>query len=213
MDQLTKSVLAELHINPERVPPESVRVLEESDLFKLGKRIRQWARFPQNHQALAYAMDTEHESPVGLVLRNLHAGELKSHSLITKATGPFWFNLHRSLPFFYKMGVGVLVEGPKDALMLWSHDIPAVACLGSAPTLGHLKTLARYLRVVFWIHDNDPPSKESELRIQDVRRRAIARDVRLIEFPIPVKDPAELYQRPEYFDLIKSRVRELSLFF
>jgi DNA primase len=212
VDDRTRGVLEGLGVDPEGVPPGSVKVLGERELGCLGKTVASWMKAPQNREALAYAIDTEHESHIGLVLRNLFMDEKKSHCQIVKKRGTNWFNLHNALPEFYKLGVGVLVEGPKDALVLQSHGVPTVACLGVVPTSGHLKTLVRYMKAVLWIRDNDPPSIQADLRVRDTHQKAQKLGLNLISFPIPGKDPAELYKYPEYFTKISGRIQELSAF-
>lgn len=212
MDQSTLDILKNFGIkDPSTIPQGSVRLFGKEQLSLLGERSRRWIKNPFNRKALAYAIDSEHESPVGVALRNLHFGDKKDHLLIAKGEGPFWFNLHKSLPFMYESQVGVFVEGPKDALVLFSYHIPSAAFLGVVPTYHHLLVIKRYLRTMVWIKDNDPPSDFEEKRTYKVQKQAQDLGLSLIQLPIPAKDPADLVRFPEYFQVIRERVNELSL--
>jgi hypothetical protein len=208
MDASTSAILNQLGICSTTVPAGSVRLLGKPELNSLGERSRRWSRSPWNQRALAYAIDTEHDSPVGVALRNLYFGEHKDHLLVARGDGPFWFGFHRNLSSMYTAGIGVFVEGPKDALVLETQNIPAIAFLGVAPTREHLRIITRYLRAMVWIRDNDLPDVYSDRRAEQTRRAARSEGLQLIEMTIPAKDPAELVRQPEYFDVIRGRVRE-----
>jgi hypothetical protein len=211
METQLQQILEGLGINPRSMPPGQVNLLDRRQIHSLGGKAIPWAKDPLNSPALAYAIDDEHRTPVGMVLRNLHSGPDRSHLTIVEGKGPFFHNLHCSLPVFYDTGVAVLVEGPKDARVLWTNGIPAAAYLGPAPGKEHLKVLNRYVDVILWIPDSDPYSFEVENRKKKVHQIAESIGINLIEFKIPEKDPAELIKNPSWFGKISARTEELGL--
>lgn len=210
MDEATKKVIKDLGIDPATVPPNQVRLLNAKEISSLGKEAEEWAKDTRNIPALAYSIDDEFKAPVGLVLRNLQKGADKRHLTVSKGEGPFWHNLHCSLPAFYESGIAVLVEGPKDARVLWSNGIPAAAYLGPAPGSEYLRVIKRYADVVLWIPDVDPETRILRNRKQQVHDQAKQLGLLLVEYKIEAKDPAELVDHPEGFTRILERVSELA---
>lgn len=209
MDEATEKVVISLGMDPSSIPVGSVKLLNASEISRLGNRALSWSRDPNNTPALAYAIDNEFETHVGVILRNLHPGKLKAHLTITRGNGPFWHSFVDALPAFYDSGVAVLVEGPKDARILWSYRIAAAAYLGSSLGKSHLKVVRRYVSVALWIPDCDPPTKENQERKRSVKYAADEMGLRLVEFPIPLKDPADLVNEPSWFERITERIEEL----
>jgi hypothetical protein len=170
-----------------------------------------WIRSVNNREAIAYSVDHEHKPCVGIVLRNLHSGANKDHKAITPDIKPLWHNFFSALPLAYQLGVVVLVEGPKDARVLSSADIPVIACLMAIPSHEHLRTIRRYAGTVLWIGDRDPVNDgRAEIRLNRARRQAKELDLGFFDFKIPCKDPAELAGNHEWFGKIRDRVLELS---
>lgn len=208
-DAATRQVLERLGIDPTTVPAGAVRLLDQAAISQLSPRAAQWAQSPLNRVALAYAVDTEHVSTVGVQLRNLHTGPARDYLLVTRGEGPFWHNLHHALPRVYRDGVGVLVEGPKDARVLAAHGVAAVAYLGIAPTAGHLRVWRRYAGVVVWVPDTMSATRERWLQIKRIRQQCQDLDIRLIELGIPTKDPAELVNDPAALERVIQRIRDV----
>jgi hypothetical protein len=156
-------------------------------------------------------VDSEHKPNVGVILRNLHSGDKKSHKAITPDISPLWHNFFSALPLAYKLGVVSLVEGPKDARVLASAGIPAIAVLMAIPSNEHLRVIRRYVGTVIWIGDQDPVDDgRAEARLNRARRQAREVDLRFFEFKLPVKDPAMLAGNAEWLGRIRDRVLELS---
>jgi hypothetical protein len=216
VDAKTQQILEGLGIRPSTVPPGSVRFLGWEELKGLGERSRDcqaWIRNANNRAAIAYSVDSEHKPCVGIILRNLYSDSRKDHKAITLDLHPLWHNFFHALPQVYKLGVCVLVEGPKDARVLASADIPAIACLGVIPSHEHLRVIRRYAGTVLWIGDRDPAdSDRAEIRLSRARRQARELAFGFFDFRIPTKDPAELAGNTEWLGRIRDRVLELSSF-
>jgi hypothetical protein len=214
MDAKTLQILGKLGIPPDSVPPGSVRFLGWDELQGLGEKsyeCKQWIRNPNNRAAIAYSVDHEHKPCVGIILRNLHSGHKKDHKAITPDLSPLWHNLYHVLPRVYELGVCVLCEGPKDARVLASADIPAMAVLMAIPSSEHLRTIRRYVHTVLWIGDNDSNDNgREEIRIMRAKRQAREFELGFYTFKIPVKDPAMLAGNQEWLEKIRDRVQELS---
>jgi hypothetical protein len=209
MDLETAKIISELGIDPATVPNGQVKLLNYAQIKSIGGKAEAWVRSPKNYPALAYSVDDEHNSPVGILLRNLHKGKDRSHIMVSRGPGPFWHNLHCSLPTFYDTGITILVEGPKDARVLWSNGIPAAAYLGPAPGDQHLRVIKRYSDVILWIPDMDQSTPELLRRKAKVHENAKSLELLLVEYRIPEKDPAELINSPYWFDCIRARSEEL----
>jgi hypothetical protein len=212
MDETLKSILTDLGIDSGKCPENEVKLLNQSQIISLGGRATDWGKSIRNHPCLAYRVDSEFDSPVGLALRNLVKGEGKSSILVYKGEGPFWHNLSKTLEVFYKTNLAVLVEGPKDARVLWNKDIPAAAYLGSSPSYKQLLTISHYVDNILWIPDNDPPSRERDKRISETYKNCSKLNLKLIEYSLEVKDPAELAFSESEFQRLEKRYLELKGF-
>jgi hypothetical protein len=216
VDARTYQALRGLGIQPETVPPGSVRFLGWEELRSLGEKSRDcrlWIISPNNREAIAYSVDHEHKPCVGIILRNLFSGAKKDHKAITSDLSPLWHNFHHALPRVYKLGVCVLCEGPKDAMVLASADIPAIAVLGVIPSHEHLRVIRRYAGLVLWIGDRDVVDDgRAEIRLIRAKRQARELGLGFMDFKIPVKDPAMLAGNQEWLGRIRDRVIELSSF-
>lgn len=205
----TQEELLKLGIEPSTVPPNQVKLLEASSFIHLSKKAFHWGSNPDNKLALAYCIDDEDKAFVGLVLRNLHGGAKRSSITVTTSKKALWHNLHPCLKEFYETGLAVLVEGPKDARVLWSNGIKATAYLGSQPSYDHLSVMKKYVNAILWIPDNDPPSREVQARKKKVLEEASSLGLLISELKIPEKDPAELVKSPVWFEKIKNRLEEI----
>jgi hypothetical protein len=213
VDETTRQTLEGLGIPPETVPPGSVKFLSWKELRALGMRSRDcklWTINPNNREAIAYSVDHEHKPYVGIILRNLHSGARKDHKAITPDIKPLWHNFYHAVPQVYRLGVCVLVEGPKDARVLASANIPAIAVLMAIPSHEHLRTIRRYAGTVLWIGDRDPADDRAEIRVNRAKRQARELDLGFFDFKIPTKDPALLAGNTEWLGKIYDRVMELS---
>lgn len=216
MDTRTRETLLGLGIIPETVPPGSMRFLNWRALQSLGEKshdCRQWIRNPNNREAIGYSVDSEHKPCVGVVLRNLHTGLKKDHKAITPDISPLWHNFIHALPQVYKLGVAVLCEGPKDARVLASAGIPAIACLGVIPSHEHLRVIRRYAGTVLWIGDQDQVDDgRAEIRLLRAKRQSRELGIGFYTYRISAKDPAELAGNTEELQRIRDRMLELSSF-
>lgn len=216
MDEATREVLEDFGIIPASCPDGTVRVIPKAQyMFLKTPESLYFSDDPMNKEVIAYEIENEHQRGVGLVLRNFYPRDRGGRHLtiIPSGTqGPFWHNFTPALELTWKMGVAVLVEGPKDARVLFGYDVPAMAYLGAAPKKSHLRCIRRYAHSVIWIPDNDPvltPEVE-ELRgavIGDAKKYGIS----LYHVKIGVKDPGDLAKKPSEIHKIKQRVQEVSL--
>lgn len=89
-------------------------------------------------------------------------------------------------------GVIVLVEGPYDALYLWSHGIPAVAILGAGNWTDHKAALVKGLglKAALVLMDNDKAGHHAQdLIVRDLKDSLFCRGLAL---PKKTKDPGGL---------------------
>lgn len=195
MDDSTKSILINLGLDPDRIPPNTVGVLQKEQVQQLSKSAHEWASNPYNTPCLAFLVETEHESSFGLVLRNLYRDERKAHLTVVKSSGvPIWHNLHAVLPQVYDLQTIVLVEGPKDARALYQYGVPAAAYLGASPRVGQLRTATRYAKTVIWIPDQFTDTVENKRLLRSTRESLNGHVKTWIEVSLHIKDPGELPQ-------------------
>lgn len=205
MDLETQEILLDLGIDPKTVPDGTVKLLEAADYRFLSERAVSWAKSPFNQKALAYEIETEHKRHAGIVLRNLYKEkEHKAHLTIVPEgqEGPFWHNWTPALDQIWETGIATLVEGPKDARMLHSLGIHALAYLGQAPSAAHLKTLVRYAHTILWIPDNESLTPETEKRRKLVELIAAKIGLRLRKFKRPNKDAGDLIKDPKQIPIL-----------
>lgn len=210
MDPATESVIASLGIDPATVPPGTVKLLHRPEMAAMGGRIESWSSHPNNREALAYEVETETRRHMGLVLRNLHrAKEKRSHlTEVNPTEEALWHNLTPSLPIIWEYGVAVLVEGPKDARVLYQYFIPSVAYLGPVPSPDHWTVMQRYAHTVIWIPDNEPMSFKTRQRRQQALESGKAKGLSIWEVKIPAKDAGELVKNHDELVKILRRVEE-----
>lgn len=199
MGPRTEQCCRDLGIDPTSVPEGVLNLLKAATFCSLSDTASHWGQNPHNQEALAYVLETEFDSQAGILLRNLHMEkDKKDHLTVTKGKGVYWHNWSPALPYIYKTGTAVLVEGPKDARVAWSCGIKNVlAYLGSAPHRNHLKTLWRYCKSIVWVPDNDGFGQEVKARekaSQDLMTK-MGFTVRIKK--LPVKDFGELAFSPD----------------
>lgn len=216
MDDYTKEVLEDLGMDVDKVPEGVVKVLESSQYRGINKETFKWSLKLQNKTALAYEVETEEKRMAGLVLRNLFLEKPdRAHLFVVLAEnekGPFWHNFTPAIEQIWKTGVVVLVEGPKDARVLYQYDIPVMAYLGAVPTKEHFKVLYKYAHTVLWIPDVDLPLLDIVKR-RRLRVEKEAKEVGLFiqRHIILAKDPAELVDKSDEIKKIQKIVENLSL--
>lgn len=195
MDVSTANELQRFGIDPTTVPEGTVSLLSAGQYRGINVDTRVFAQNPLNAKVLAYEVETEHKRAEGLVLRNLFSSkETKAHLTVTESSPPLWHNFTPALPRIWETGVVVLVEGPKDARVLWSLGVlNVVAYLSSVPSRKHLKCLSRYASVIVWVPDNDPVSKEKSSREMRTEKEATKQGLWLRKVSLRyAKDPGDL---------------------
>lgn len=213
MDPATESTLRSLGIEPLAVPKGVVRLLQRSDMDAMGGRISSWSSHPNNHLALAYEVETETRRHVGVVLRNLHLDRgRKSHlTEVNETEEALWHNFTPALPIIWSTGIAVLVEGPKDARILFEYAIPALAYLGQVPSPDHWEVVARYAHTVIWIPDNEVLTYKVRQRREQSHQSGKDRGLVVWEVKLPVKDAGELAGNHDELVKIQERVKQASL--
>ncbi len=204
------AIFTSLGIDPEKLPPGQVRLASREELRQFSSReLQLWADNPFNDQVLAYKIESEFDPVAGFSFRNLHFGPNKAHFFLEKKAdqGPYFHNLHYSLPKIWETGRVCVVEGPKDARVVSQLGVPTVACLTAAPKRTQLRVLARYTDYIIWIQDNDPDQQ----RMQDIRDQVVkqceSEGLRVHRYRLRSKDPAQqflddpkvLYQFAHFF--------------
>lgn len=75
------------------------------------------------------------------------------------------FGLHKARPHMRSKNRALLVEGYMDTLSLWQYGFgEAVACMGTATTLTHLKTLSHATSTLYLLFDADQGGRNANLR-------------------------------------------------
>jgi len=160
MDGLAESEFRRLGIDPDTIPMGTASLVKADQYKAFGGRAFAWSINSQNDPAIAYEVETEHQRGVGVILRNLWPRSRGGAHLMLKPPEidvPTWHNFSSAISHIWSSGIALLVEGPKDARVLWSNGIfPVVAYLGQAPSTKHLTCLRRYTKTILWYPDNDP---------------------------------------------------------
>lgn len=210
MSSLSRAMEA-LGIDPQSLPKGEVAFADEGKLkASKSKDILWWASQPGNTPAIVYTVGTEHHPRRGIILRNMHSGDARSIHTSVIGKGPFFHNFHSALPRIYGR-TAVLVEGPKDARVLWAAGIPAIAYLRNAPSRGHLYVIRRYAASILWLPDQDPDQAEVEKRSRAFRKACSILKIDAVEMKYPVKDPAMLAGNEDWLERIRNRVREMDI--
>ena len=212
MDVKTSEVLSSLGIDPSSCPTGTVKLLDSSEYKHFNEEVFKWSLNIYNRQVLAYEIESEHKRGVGLILRNLFSEKSRaSHRTVVSVEPPLWHNFTPALPLVWKLGVVVLVEGPKDARFLHQFGIPTVAYLGSAPSIKHIRSIHRYAKVILWIPDNEPLDESVKRRRNQVIETSLKLNITLRQIKLPCKDAGELKNHLDYIPKLKDLVEESSL--
>lgn len=196
VDAQTAEVLTDLGIKIDTVPSGTVRLLQRWEIFEIGSAAKAWATSLDNAPALAYEIETETMRHVGLLLRNLYLDKSRRSMHVEAPTvrEALWHDFSTALPQIWRSAVAVLVEGPKDAKVLFSYGIPAIAYLTGEPSQEHIKVLVRYAKALVWVPDSDlfernyVKGKKRERVIALFKKYGFL--YRVVK--IPVGDPADL---------------------
>jgi len=212
MDPATEAVIVSLGIDPATIPDGTVKLLERDAMKAAGGRIESWSSHPNNRKALAYEVETESTRHVGVVLRNLFfEKEKRSHlTEVSPTEEALWHNFTPALPIIWETGVAVMVEGPKDARVLFGYMIPAVAYLGPVPSPDHWDVISRYAHSVLWIPDNEPLSRIVRDRREESRQTGRSKGVYVWDVKLPCKDAGALAQNHDELVKIQQKVIQLS---
>lgn len=108
-------------------------------------------------------------------------------------------------------GRAVIVEGYMDALQLWNHDIKeAVACLGTALTLHHLRILSQITRKVYLCFDGDFAGQNAAKRTVELAFQVPELTIKVIELPTgDDPDSFVMKSKKEGFNLLAEEAKDL----
>lgn len=128
------------------------------------------------------------------------------------AKGSLLFGFHKAKKSIQQSGSAFLVEGYTDCIALAQHGFTnTVATLGTACTLNHLKTIARYANELNVMYDADSAGREAVLRLTELCWQ-VNLDLTVISLP-KGQDPASLIaQNIDITPYIKNR-REVFSFY
>ncbi len=94
------------------------------------------------------------------------------------------FGFHQARQAIRAKGRAVVVEGYMDALRLWNAGVhEAVACMGTALTLGHMQRLKSMTGVVILVFDGDQAGQRATLKSVDVTLSEPSVTVRAVTLP------------------------------
>lgn len=83
--------------------------------------------------------------------------------------GSLLFGIDLAKKSIQETGIVFLVEGYTDCIAMVEHNTPnAVATLGTACTIEHLKQLARYAEQLYIVYDNDTAGNQAVLRLAEL---------------------------------------------
>ncbi len=108
--------------------------------------------------------------------------------------GSLLFGLDQAKSHIQQHGTVFLVEGYTDCLAMVQHGFAhTVATLGTACTLEHLTTLARYAQELYVLYDGDQAGKKAMLRLTELCWQVDV-ELKIITLP-PEDDPASYIQK------------------
>jgi len=110
------------------------------------------------------------------------------------AKGTLLFGLHLAKKDMQRAQNAFLVEGYTDCVAMVQHGYTnTVATLGTACTVDHLKTLARFINVLYVLYDGDSAGQKAILRLTKLCWQANL-DLQIITLPAK-DDPASFLER------------------
>ena len=94
------------------------------------------------------------------------------------------FGFHKSREYIRKVDRAIVVEGYMDTMQLWLHGFPeTVACLGTALTSSHLRSLTQLTKKIYLCFDGDKAGINAVLRVVSLILEMGQIDARVIVIP------------------------------
>lgn len=134
----------------------------------------------------------------------------KENSFFLKGSLLFGFDLAKQA--IQKQEKVLLVEGYTDCIAMVQHGFSnTLATLGTACTIEHLKTIARYAGVVYILYDGDQAGQKAILRLTELCWQ-VNLDLKVVQLP-PDEDPASLLSKGEDFKMLLNNAQDIFSFF
>lgn len=128
------------------------------------------------------------------------------------AKGSTLYGLDMAKKDMQKTGKAFLVEGYIDAVMMAQAGIKnTVATLGTACTVNHLKTIARYAQELYVVFDGDNAGKQAVLKLAHICWQ-VDLEPKVIVLP-PGQDPASLLAQGNNFTPYIDNAKNIFVFF
>jgi DNA primase len=135
-----------------------------------------------------------------------------SHENDFFSKGSLLFGLDMAKKAIQETGHVFLVEGYTDCVAMAQHGYRnAVATLGTACTLQHLKLLARYANDVYVLYDGDAAGKQAILRLTQLCWQANT-ELKVIELP-EGEDPASFLEKEGDLKALIAQAQDIFGFF
>jgi DNA primase len=135
-----------------------------------------------------------------------------SHENEFFSKGSLLFGLDMAKKAIQETGHVFLVEGYTDCVAMAQHGYRnAVATLGTACTLQHLKLLARYANDVYVLYDGDAAGKQAILRLTQLCWQANT-ELKVIELP-EGEDPASFLEKGGDLNALIAQAQDIFGFF
>ncbi len=134
----------------------------------------------------------------------------KENSFFLKGSLLFGFDLAKQA--IQKQEKVLLVEGYTDCIAMVQHGFNnTLATLGTACTIEHLKTIARYAGVVYILYDGDQAGQKAILRLTELCWQ-VNLDLKVVQLPSN-EDPASLLAKGEDLALLLKSAQDIFSFF
>ena len=135
-----------------------------------------------------------------------------SHENDHFAKGHLLFGLDKAKKDLQKKGIVFLVEGYLDCITMAAHGYSnTVATLGTACSLDHLNTLARYVNQIFIVYDGDQAGRQALIRIGQLCWQASI-ELKVINLP-PNEDPASYLSGGNSLEPLIEKAQDIFEFF
>ena len=121
------------------------------------------------------------------------------------------YGLHEARDEMRRRGHAMIVEGYMDTLQLWNHDFSeAVACMGTALGVPHLRQISQITRQIYLIFDGDRAGKQASLRTVKSALQVPGLTVKVVLLPDGT-DPDSFLRAggPEALRELMSKARDL----
>jgi DNA primase len=104
------------------------------------------------------------------------------------------FGLNYAMTHIKQQGFAMIVEGYMDTLQMWNHGFSsAVACMGTAVSLQHLRQISNLTKQLYLVFDGDKAGQRANLRTVSTALELPQLAVKVIRLPVD-EDPDSFLQ-------------------